>query len=70
MFTVPEQFSAATKANFESQLAMLNALTAKAFEGVEKVIQLNISAGRASLEESRQLHANCWPPRTRRNFSR
>ena len=23
--TVPEQFSAATKANFESQLAMLNA---------------------------------------------
>jgi phasin family protein len=52
MFTVPEQFSAATKANFESQLAMLNALTAKAFEGVEKVIQLNISAGRASLEES------------------
>lgn len=52
MFTVPEQFSAATKANFESQLAMINALTAKAFEGVEKVIQLNINAGRASLEES------------------
>lgn len=52
MFTVPEQFSAATKANLESQLAMLNALTAKAFEGVEKVIELNVNAARASLEES------------------
>ncbi|MGB7481622.1 MAG: TIGR01841 family phasin [Burkholderiaceae bacterium] len=52
MFTVPEQFSAATKANLESQLAMLNSLTVKAFEGVEKVIELNISAARASLEES------------------
>lgn len=50
--TVPEQFSAATKANFESQLAMLNALTTKAFESVEKVIELNVNATRASLEES------------------
>jgi len=52
MFTVSEQFSAATKANLESQLAMLNSLTAKAFEGVEKVIELNVNAARASLEES------------------
>ncbi len=52
MFNVPEQFSAATKANFESQLAMLNALTTKAFESVEKVIELNVSAARASLEET------------------
>lgn len=52
MFNVSEQFSAATKANFESQLAMLNALTAKAFESVEKIIELNVSATRASLEES------------------
>ncbi len=52
MFTVPEQFSAATKANFETQLAMLNALTAKAFESVEKVIELNVNAARASFEES------------------
>lgn len=52
MFNVPEQFSAATKANFESQLALLNALTTKAFESVEKVIELNVNAARASLEES------------------
>lgn len=52
MLTVPEQFSAATKANFEAQLAMLSTLTAKAFEGVEKVIELNVNAARASLEES------------------
>lgn len=52
MFNVTEQFSAATKANFESQLAMLNALTTKAFESVEKVIELNVSAARASLEET------------------
>lgn len=52
MFNVSEQFSAATKANFESQLSMLNALTAKAFEGVEKIIELNVNAARASLEET------------------
>lgn len=52
MFNVSEQFSAATKANFEAQLAMLNTLTTKAFEGVEKIIELNVNAARASLEES------------------
>ena len=52
MFNVSEQFSAATKANFEAQLAMLNTLTTKAFEGVEKFIELNVNATRASLEES------------------
>ena len=29
MFTVPEQFSAATKANFDTNLAMMSALTGK-----------------------------------------
>ncbi|MGE5651437.1 MAG: TIGR01841 family phasin [Bacillota bacterium] len=52
MFTIPEQFSAASKATLESQLALLNALTNKTFEGVEKVLDLHLSAAKESLEES------------------
>ena len=52
MFAIPEQFSNATKANFESQFAIFSSLTSKAFEGVEKLIELNITAAKASLEES------------------
>ena len=51
MFSFQDQFSAATKAHFDSQLELLNTLTTKAFEGVEKVIELNVSATKASLEE-------------------
>ncbi|MBC7454403.1 MAG: TIGR01841 family phasin [Massilia sp.] len=52
MFAIPEQFSNATKASFESQFATFSSLTAKAFEGVEKLVELNITAAKASLEES------------------
>ncbi|MYN09427.1 phasin family protein [Pseudoduganella aquatica] len=52
MFSIPEQFSNATKANFESQFAIFSSLTAKAFEGVEKLVDLNLTAAKASLEES------------------
>jgi phasin family protein len=52
MFAIPEQFSNATKANFESQFALLSSLTSKTFEGVEKLIDLNITAAKATLEES------------------
>jgi phasin family protein len=52
MFSIPEQFSNATKANFESQFAIFSALTNKAFEGVEKLVDLNLTAAKASLEES------------------
>jgi phasin family protein len=52
MFTIPEQFSAASKANFEAQLSLLTALTSKTFESVEKVIDLNLNVAKASLEES------------------
>jgi phasin family protein len=50
--TFPEQFSAATKANFEAQIALLTALTNKTFESVEKIIDLNMNVAKASLEES------------------
>ena len=52
MFTIPEQFSAAAKTNLESQIALLTALTGKAFESVEKVIELNMTVAKAALEES------------------
>jgi phasin family protein len=42
----------AAKANAEAGLTALNALTAKALESMEKVIDLNLAAAKASLEES------------------
>lgn len=44
----PEQILAAHKANVET----LFGLTAKAFEGVEKLVELNLSAAKAALNES------------------
>jgi phasin family protein len=52
MFNVSEQLSAATKANIESQIAILTTLTSKAFEGVEKIVDLNLNVAKTSLEES------------------
>jgi phasin family protein len=52
MFSIPEQFSTVAKANFEAQLSILTALTSKAFESVEKVVDLNINVAKASLEDS------------------
>lgn len=52
MFAIPEQFSNATKANFESHFALVSSLTSKTFEGMEKLVDLNISAAKATLEES------------------
>ncbi|WP_211466839.1 phasin family protein [Collimonas silvisoli] len=52
MSTVAEQFSAAAKANFESNLALFTEFTTKAFAGVEKLIDLNLSAAKASLADS------------------
>ena len=52
MFAIPEQFSAATKSNFEAQVALLTSLTTKAFEGVEKIVDLNLNVAKVSLEES------------------
>lgn len=55
MSLVPEQFSAATKANFDAQLAFFSALTGKAFEGVEKFVELNLNVAKTSLEESNEV---------------
>ncbi len=52
MFSFQEQFSAATKAHIEAQIAMMNTLTDKTLENIEKVIKLNVAAAKTSLEES------------------
>ena len=52
MFSVPEQFSAATKANIDAQLALFSTLSGKAFESVEKLVELNVNAVKSTMEES------------------
>ncbi len=52
MFTSPEQFSAATKANFEAQLALITSFTNKAFATVEQFVDLNMTVAKTSIEES------------------
>ncbi|HYD60744.1 MAG TPA: TIGR01841 family phasin [Noviherbaspirillum sp.] len=52
MFTIPEQFSNVAKANLEAQLSLFTNLTSKAFESVEKVVDLNLNIAKASLEDS------------------
>lgn len=52
MFSFQEQVSAAAKSSLEAQIALMTAFTNKAFESVEKVIDLNMNVARASLEDS------------------
>ena len=52
MFSNSEQFTSASKALFESQIAAFHALSSKTIEGVEKTIALNIGATKASVENS------------------
>jgi phasin family protein len=52
MSTLPEQFSAARKAQVETQLDYVRTLTSKVVESTEKVIALNLSTSRAALEKS------------------
>ncbi len=52
MFSNKDQFSTAAKIDFESQLAAVTALTNKAFESVAQLVDLSVSAAKASLEHS------------------
>ena len=47
-YLTPEQFAAANKANLET----LFGLTNKAFEGVEKLVELNLQVAKAALGEA------------------
>ena len=52
MPTIAEQLSNATRTNLESQVALMTSLSTKAFEGMQKLIDLNVAATRSTLEES------------------
>jgi phasin family protein len=52
MFPNNEQFANAAKTTFATQLSVLTALTTNAFESMEKVMDLNLNAAKASMEES------------------
>lgn len=52
MFKMPDQFSNATKASFDAQIAAINTFTQKAFASMEKVVELNMAAAKESFEES------------------
>lgn len=49
MFSITEQFSAATKSQLEAQLKILNNFASTAFEGAQKVIALNLSTTKANV---------------------
>lgn len=52
MFPIQDQMSVATKSSLEANLALYTSLTNKTLESVEKLINLNMTAVRASMEES------------------
>jgi phasin family protein len=55
MFTSPEQFSAATKANFDAQLSMFSAFTSKAIESIEKIVELNLTVAKTTFGETKDV---------------
>jgi hypothetical protein len=66
MFSITEQLSAATKSQLETQLKLLNGYATTAFEGAQKVIALNLSTTRASVEKSSEAaKPSSAPPRPR-----
>jgi len=52
MSSITEQFSAATKSQLEAQFKIFNTFASTAVESAEKVIALNISTTKASVEKS------------------
>jgi len=54
MFSIPEQFSAATafQSQLQSQLNFVNTVAGQAVDSASKVVALNINAARASVEKS------------------
>jgi phasin family protein len=52
MYAIPEQFSEATKTNFDALVSAYSELSSKAFECFKEIVALNMSATKNSLEES------------------
>ena len=53
MFPIQDQISVVTKARLESQLALYASLTQKTLDSFSKLVNLNITAAKASMEESK-----------------
>ncbi|RZI40838.1 phasin family protein [Herbaspirillum sp. HC18] len=52
MFPIQDQISVATKASLEANIALYSSLAGKTLESMEKLFNLNLTAARASMEES------------------
>lgn len=52
MFPNNDQLSNAAKANFDAQIAAITELTNKAFSSIAQLVELNVNAAKASLEQS------------------
>jgi len=52
MSSITEQFSAAAKSQLEAQFQIFNTFASTAVASAEKILALNLSAGRASVEQS------------------
>ncbi|GIZ50021.1 phasin family protein [Noviherbaspirillum aridicola] len=52
MFLNKDQISETARSNFESQISLYADFTSKALENLEKLVTLNLTASRASLEEA------------------
>ncbi len=59
MLTISEQFANAGKQSFQSQIALLQKFSQKAFESSQKIIALNISTGKTLLGDNHEI-AEHW----------
>src|SRR5688572_13218226 len=52
MTSVPEQFTAASKAQVQAQFDFLSSFASQAFDSASRVVALNLATSRASVERS------------------
>ena len=68
MFPLPEQISSAAKSQLENQLQIFSTLTSKVFESAEKIIALNLNAGKAALSHTAETAQHLLETQDPRDF--
>ncbi|KAB8063884.1 phasin family protein, partial [Janthinobacterium violaceinigrum] len=68
MFPLPEQISSAAKSQLENQLQIFSTLTSKVFESAEKIIALNLNAGKAALSQTAETAQHLLETQDPRDF--
>ncbi|MRW92308.1 TIGR01841 family phasin [Duganella sp. FT80W] len=68
MSSITEQFSAATKSQLEAQFQIFSTLANTAVDSAEKVIALNISTTKASVEKSSSAAKKLWSAKDPKEF--